>query len=311
MKVFGGRFIVSFVFFSFASFISLFPGSSFADNLSEFEGLIEPFELVDVGTPVAGVVSNVTVKRSSTVSKGENLVVLESSVENSVVERAEVLAEVEGEIKLQQESLAFAERMFKRVEELFSGDVISAEKYDQAATEVVLARARLQKAQENKEIAKLDLQRAQAMLSRRTIKSPISGIVVERFIAPGEFVDNQPLLTIAQMNPLRVEVVLPAQMFNKITPGMQALVFPEIDRGNSLLSEVTIVDRLIDPASGTFGVRLELPNPDYRLPSGLKCTVRFKGGESESSSERNDGAMLSKGQGEFSSQEPLLTKVIN
>ena len=35
--------------------------------------------------------------------------------------------------------------------------------------------------------------------------------------------------------------------------------------------------RVIDPASNTFGVRLELPNPDYRLPSGLKCTVRFAG----------------------------------
>ena len=34
---------------------------------------------------------------------------------------------------------------------------------------------------------------------------------------------------------------------------------------------------MIDPASNTFGVRLELPNPDYRLPSGLKCTVRFVG----------------------------------
>ena len=34
---------------------------------------------------------------------------------------------------------------------------------------------------------------------------------------------------------------------------------------------------MIDPASNTFGVRLELPNPDYRLPSGLKCTVRFDG----------------------------------
>ena len=37
----------------------------------------------------------------------------------------------------------------------------------------------------------------------------------------------------------------------------------------------TIVDSIIDAASGTFGVRLEMPNPDYRLPSGLKCKVIF------------------------------------
>jgi hypothetical protein len=38
---------------------------------------------------------------------------------------------------------------------------------------------------------------------------------------------------------------------------------------------VTLMDRVIDPASGTFGVRLELPNPDYAIPSGLHCRVRF------------------------------------
>jgi hypothetical protein len=38
---------------------------------------------------------------------------------------------------------------------------------------------------------------------------------------------------------------------------------------------VTVVDRVVDAASSTFGVRLELANPDYRLPAGLKCRVRF------------------------------------
>jgi multidrug efflux pump subunit AcrA (membrane-fusion protein) len=38
---------------------------------------------------------------------------------------------------------------------------------------------------------------------------------------------------------------------------------------------VTVVDRVVDAASGTFGVRLEVPNPNYRLPAGLKCKARF------------------------------------
>ncbi|BHH85948.1 efflux RND transporter periplasmic adaptor subunit [Desulforhopalus sp. 52FAK] len=285
-------------------------GSLVARDLGEFEGLIEPFELVNVGTPVAGVVSDVKVQRSSSVKQGDSLVVLESSVENAVVERARILAAVEGEIKLQQESLAFAKRMYDRVEELFGGDVISAEKHDQAATEVTLARARLQKAKENKDIARLDLQRARAMLNQRTIKSPISGIIVEKFVAPGEFVDSQPLLTVAQMDPLRVEVVLPVSMFNKIQPGMVADVFPETSSESHFTSTVTIVDRVIDPASGTFGVRLELPNPDYRLPSGLKCLVRFQDDSIETIPNNSAGEMLSKGQEKVTDQDLLLTNVI-
>lgn len=248
----------------------------FADNLAEFEGLIEPFEMVNIGTPVEGVVADVKVQRSSSVEKGEPLVILDSSVENAVVERARVLAAVEGELKLQKERLEFAKRMQARVEELFNSDAISAEKNDEAATEVTLARARLQKAKENRALAKLDLERAQAMLNQRTIKSPLSGIVVERFVSPGEFVAGQPLLRVAQMDPLRVEIILPADMFRKIKPGMKAQVIPETEPEDSYSSIVTIVDRVIDPASGTFGVRLELPNPDYRLPSGLKCAVRFE-----------------------------------
>jgi membrane fusion protein (multidrug efflux system) len=40
---------------------------------------------------------------------------------------------------------------------------------------------------------------------------------------------------------------------------------------------VTIVDQVFDAASGTIGIRLELPNSDYALPAGLKCQVRFPG----------------------------------
>ena len=256
-------------------FFTMVSRPAVGDDLIEFDGLIEPNELVDIGTPVQGVVAQMNVQRSASVQKGEPLVILESSVESAVVERARVLAAVEGELKLQKERLALARRNYKRVALLFDGEAISAEKNDQAKAEVTMAHAMLQKAKENGALAKLDLESSRAMLNQRTIKSPISGIVVERFVSPGEFVDNKPLLRVAQMDPLRVEVVLPASMFRKIKPGMKADVTPEIEAEGGYSSTVTIVDRVIDPASGTFGVRLELPNPDYRLPSGLKCTVRF------------------------------------
>ncbi len=245
------------------------------EELTAFEGLIEPSEMVDVGTPVEGVVDNVYVQRSALVKKGEPLVQLESSVEDAVVDRSQALVMVDGEIKLQKERLAYAKRIYKRIEELFNAEAISAEKRDEAATEVQLAQARLQQAKENRMLAKLDLERARAMLNRRTIKSPLSGIVVERFVSPGEFVDNQPLLKLAQMDPLRVEVILPAEMLKAIQPGMRAEIKPESQADGNYNATVTIVDRVIDAASNTFGVRLELPNPDYQLPGGLRCTVHF------------------------------------
>jgi hypothetical protein len=45
--------------------------------------------------------------------------------------------------------------------------------------------------------------------------------------------------------------------------------------GGTYIAKVIIVDRVIDAASGTFGVRLEIPNPEYQLPAGPKCRMIF------------------------------------
>ena len=50
---------------------------------------------------------------------------------------------------------------------------------------------------------------------------------------------------------------------------------PEAPVNGAYQARVKVVDQVVDAASGTFGVRLELPNPGYRLPAGLKCKVRF------------------------------------
>ena len=52
-------------------------------------------------------------------------------------------------------------------------------------------------------------------------------------------------------------------------------VLPEAPVGGSYTATVTVVDRVFEAASGTVGVRLELPNPDLRLPAGIHCRVRF------------------------------------
>jgi multidrug efflux pump subunit AcrA (membrane-fusion protein) len=45
--------------------------------------------------------------------------------------------------------------------------------------------------------------------------------------------------------------------------------------GGKYTARVEIVDRVVDAASGTFGVRMTLPNPDRKIPAGLKCRARF------------------------------------
>jgi RND family efflux transporter MFP subunit len=133
----------------------------------------------------------------------------------------------------------------------------------------------MQQAQERRRLAQIELEVATAQLAQRTIKSPIDGVVIDRFLSVGEYVDDRPVARIAQINPLRVEVVVPASLFGQIHAGQVGTVTPDDGSGNTLQASVSVVDRVVDAASGTFRVRLELPNPQGRIAPGLRCQVRL------------------------------------
>lgn len=127
----------------------------------------------------------------------------------------------------------------------------------------------------NRRLADLELNRTAAEVALRTIKSPINGVVVERFMHPGEFPKQERILKLAQIDPLRVEAYAPVALLGKVSVGAHAVIKPEDPVGGSHTAKVTVVDHVVDAASGTFGVRMELPNPDFKLPAGLRCTVKF------------------------------------
>jgi multidrug efflux pump subunit AcrA (membrane-fusion protein) len=148
---------------------------------------------------------------------------------------------------------------------------------DEAETAKYLAEYELLDATEEKRLSRADLERAKAFLEQKTIRSPISGVVVERLLNGGEFTKQAPILRLAQIDPLRVEVIVPVAVFGRIKVGQTAEVYPEAPVSGTYTAKVTVVDRVIDAASGTFGVRLALPNHDLKLPAGLKCRVKFSG----------------------------------
>jgi multidrug efflux pump subunit AcrA (membrane-fusion protein) len=72
-----------------------------------------------------------------------------------------------------------------------------------------------------------------------------------------------------------VEVIVPATMFGSVRVGMSGRVSLEPLFSGALQAKVVVVDKLIDAASGTFGVRLQLANPDNKIPAGIRCSVVF------------------------------------
>ena len=244
-------------------------------DLDEFDCVIEPHMVIDLSSRVDGIVETMEVERGEFIEKGQVLVRLESSVERAAVATAQGRANANAEILASNVSAEFAQRRNDRVQELHRSDAVSTDQLDEIKTEFELSRLQLERAEENQLIAKLELRQAREVLNRHTLRSPIRGIVVQHYLAPGEAVEEQPIMRLAQIDPLRVEVIVPVMAFGTIKVGQRAIMRPEPPMEGEYPATVTVVDGVADASSGTFRVRLGLPNEDYRLPSGLRCRVRF------------------------------------
>lgn len=235
--------------------------------------LIEPERSAEVGSPLSGVVDAVAVERGEAVRKGQVLATLRSDVERANVEAARSRAGADAEIQAAQASREVAKIKMKRTYDLLQLGFSSQLELDQAKGEFDVADQRLAQAREAKVIAGRELAASEAQLRQRTVRSPFDGVIVDRLVHPGERVDGKPLFKVAALDPLRVEVIVPASYYGQIREGMSLAVQPDFTGAPSIDAKVTQVDRLVDAASGTFRARLSLPNPRREIPAGLRCRI--------------------------------------
>ena len=247
---------------------------------AEYDCLIEAQQQIEIRSPVEAIIEQIHVKRGDFVQKGNVLVTLHSGPERAAHELAKSRATMQGEIKVAEARLELARKKASRAEELYEQKFLSANARDEARADFQLATEELRRVQENQRLSELEANRAGEVVALRTIRSPFAGVVVEVLLKPGEFgaiTFKDPIMKLAEIHPLNVEVILPLALYGKIRAGQRATVSPEAPIGGRYPTTVKVIDRVIDAASGTFGVRLELPNPKHAIPAGARCRVRFEG----------------------------------
>jgi RND family efflux transporter MFP subunit len=250
-----------------------------AGSLQASQCLIEPLQRIELRAAVAAPIVAVQVERGSAVRRGQLLVSLDASVEQAALEVARYRSQMEGAVQQASAKLANAKDRLQRRDELLQQAFVSAQERDDAAAEARIAEAELAQARESRELARLEAQQLQASVNRYALLSPINGIVTERLQNPGELPqtgDNAPaILKLAQTDPLRVDIVLPVAQAGRVRAGAPVVVRPEAPFEGVYRATVKAVDRVMDSASGTFRVRLELPNPRGDVPAGVRCTAQF------------------------------------
>jgi RND family efflux transporter MFP subunit len=241
-----------------------------------FDCVAEPTQRVQVGSPVTGLLAEVLVGRGDRVMPGDVVAKLESKVEKANVQLAKAQSEAEEVMQAQQTRLNLAEADLSRALRLVHSGSVATSKVEELQARAEIARRDLDTEKRKLLIAKIELERQQALLDRQSIRSPIRGFVTEQSLRAGEFVrQDSPIMTIVQIDPLHVEAYIPVALWGKITTGTKAGVVldqPDHERRDA---RVTVVDRVFDAASGTFGVRLELPNPGDLIPAGQRCRLQF------------------------------------
>ena len=242
---------------------------------AELDCLVKPEMYVELSSPVDSVLEEILVETGDTVEQGQPLAQLEASVEKARVRLAQLQAKSSSDVENRREQLRYAKQYHQRMQDLLAQNSVSQYEKDKAETEVALARIELNKAKEKRRIAQLNLELAQSQLALRTIKSPIDGIVVDRYAMVGESVAGRTIMKLAKVDPLKVELIAPTEYFGLIRRGMEVEIYPEQPANQMFKATVTIVDQLIDPASGSFTVRMELPNPEDRLVGGVNCLANF------------------------------------
>jgi RND family efflux transporter MFP subunit len=258
--------------------VSLLLGVSNA-RASSYDCLIEPYASVDLGTAITGMVDKVLVKRGDRVSRGQVLVHLESSAEAASAELAKFKSQAQGGVKSAQSKVEFAQKKFERRKEMAVEKLIATQERDDAEAELRLAEAELVSVREARDQAAIEYKQQISLLALRSIRSPVDGVVVDQVVSPGEIAEaggKKPLLKLAQLDPLRVRVMLPMAMFGKIRAGTLVELSSENAPNVKLKATVRQTDKVLDAASGTHVVLLDLPNRGLDIPSGVKCKARIE-----------------------------------
>ncbi len=238
--------------------------------------LIEPFREIKLATPSNGVLEHVLVDRGDTVTAGMLVATLTSAVEEAELASARIKAHDDSSLKSRLAKLQLAQAHLARLRTL-TGEAkyVSEANLDQAESDELQSRADVQQAQTELKLAAVDVQHAEARLDQRRIVSPVNGVVTKRSLSEGEYgYEQQSVLTIAQLDPLDVEMFLPVSAYGSLHEGDTMTITPQNPIGGDYTGQVTTIDRNFDSRSGTFGVRVSLPNRNLSLPAGIRCMAR-------------------------------------
>lgn len=212
-------------------------------------GTLEADREADVYAKVAGLCEKVFVEEGDQIKAGDVLAKLEDDELRLVYEQSRARLE-----KAKADS--------DRAEQLYKEGLASQQVYQDSSVQLRLAQA--------------DYDLARKRLEDTSIVSPLTGLVTERRIKPGDLVTTtQPLFHVVDLDVLRIEVFVPERDYFRIRQGQPVLLTADTVPGATFRSSVERLNPVIDTASGMAKVTVLVENADRRLRPGMFARVQI------------------------------------
>jgi cobalt-zinc-cadmium efflux system membrane fusion protein len=214
-----------------------------------------------ISSPLQGRVIEVRAHLGDRVRAGDILLVVDSPE----------IAQAYSEYVKEDSELEYAARAYELAKDLYEVKALALKDLKQAENELVKARAEFRRAKErllSLRVTPEELDKPldqQTITSRFELKSPLTGVVVERAVTPGQLVTGEILFTIADLDQLQVLADLYERDVALVKEGQSAVVkveaYPDVD----FPARVTAVGDIVDSATRTIKVRAQVNNKDRLL----------------------------------------------
>jgi RND family efflux transporter MFP subunit len=233
------------------------------DNLSELSGTLEPIEEATVSFEVSGTVESLNLKEGSNVNAGEILARVDSR-------NYDLQAQQAGN-QLQSAETAYnqAASDFKRYESLYNAGAISQSDYEKA-------KYNLDVAQNGVNSATTAQQQSELALSKTSLKSPINGVIITKYISIGQLIAaGTPAYKIGNTDKLKVNLLVPDSQISAWKIGDQTSVKLYAE---SITGEVTNIFPATAENTGGITVEVTVDNAQHKWYSGQVVTCSYNSG---------------------------------
>ena len=211
-------------------------------------GTVAAINGVTISTDLAGIVSKIAFESGSQVKAGDLLVQLNTDQEQAQLAQAEAQRD-------------FTQITFTRNEGLLAKRTVSQSDFDSAV------------AQFHQALATVD--QFKALIARKTLRAPFSGVVGIRQINLGQYLNTgDAVVTLQSFDPIYVNFNLPQQNLSQVTVGQPVEVTLDAYGDKVFTGKITAINSLVDQNSRNVQIQATLPNSETQLRPGMYAKVK-------------------------------------